>query len=782
MNRPCRFGSVAVLVASLYVLPAGGQTLASSANVLSFPTARAGARGILIHSNTRGAADVSSAQPVQLLVCGPCNDQSVNQTPVGAAYASVKTAKDGVLATARVNSPAGSQFEVQDHYRTGKEPGTFTVERTVTVVAKGDADSGFNSQFVLGFSKPVPIERYHFLAPGIWYDKNTDVAHDAIASRYSDQYFYWRETRSPLPFVMMQDPSTGTALSIAHINSTPHSGANERSDQWLTDALVQYGSLGAQRVPQMMLGFIYPAEEGEINYVGGRKNPWARRSHPVRPGFAHTYTLALGLNKYAGKGGGADYDEALAQTWRMYFNLLHPKIADVPTDTVYKAGINLLNHYAISRGGGQGFPFNVNLPDGSVRAVSFQMGFVGQQIPLGFQLVRDGVLHHDSTSLANGEATLDFWTNRAAQPSGLPLTWYNPDQNRFRNTDCVAPIFTRTVSDGMEGMTNAAIFMRQHNMPQPAWEKFAQAYGDWLVKNQNPDGSWYRSYNPDGSVFVNGEKPGCSRNGFGLGKFNTSNPVRFLVTLYYATGDRKYLKTAQTAGDYMLRTTVDPFVYVGGIIDNPNVIDKLAGVLALRAALALYDATHETKWLEAARKAANYTETWGYAWTFPIRNAPPAYRKAGAQSVSLIATGQSGADIELSVESYDFYRLHLLGDDANNHYLQMALYLESNTKLTTQLSGVPDQQFGFAVDGLVGEAFNVASMDYVSAERSAAVQWLPWLTDVELEPLQRQEDTFGSTSIREAEKLSPDVLLAKNRRVYPPPGSIGWGRPAQIAH
>ena len=83
-----------------------------------------------------------------------------------------------------------------------------------------------------------------------------------------------------------------------------------------------------------------------------------------------------------------------------------------------------------------------------------------------------------------------------------------------------------------------------------------------------------------------------------------------------------------------------------------------------------------------------------YAWTFPLADASPAYAHAGPLGSSLIATGQSVADIFLAFEAYDFYRLHLFRDSADNQYLNVAQFLANNTKLTTQVSGVASQQFG----------------------------------------------------------------------------------------
>ena len=780
MRLPAKEVLILLCASCLFIAPALSQTLRSGDTQLLFPRLGGGQRGLQIHSMSPGAEDAYSAEPVQLLICTACSDETTEQPATQASYTSVAgESNDSLLATAVVSSASGSQFKVQDRYRAGAEPGTFAMHRTVTVLKAASPDTGFNSQFVLGFAKPVSIDQYHFFAPAIWYDKNTNAARGAFATNYANPYFYWRETRSGLPLVMMQDPTTGTALSIAHIGSAPATGADETDQDWLVNSSIQYGSIGAQTVPHTMLGFIYPADEGDGNYVGNRSRLWARRSHPVEAGFSHTYTLLLGLRRYAGTNGQADFPTALAQTWRLHYEVFHPNVARVPSKSVYQDGIALLNHYSANRDGAQGFPFSSLLPDGSVPAsqISYLMGYVGEQIPAGYQLLRYGLLHADQTSLSNGMATLDFWAQHAAQPSGLPLTWYDVSPPTFRDDSCAFPIFMRTVSDGMEGMVGAAVLMRQHHTPKPAWEQLAQGFGNWLVANQNADGSFYRAYKPDGTVFVSAT--GCDSNGFGTSKFNTTHPVRFLVSLYFATGDHKYLQAAMKAGDYAYGAIYQPTQFVGGTTDNPDALDKEGGVEALHAALALYDATHSEKWLDAARAAANYSETWMYAWDFPITNAPLAYQYAGTRGSSMIATGQSGSDIFLAFEAYDFYRLHLLGDDRAGHYLQIAYYLENNTKLTTQITGVAQQQFGYAYSGLVGEANDLSFITYQGG--TSAGSWLPWLTEAEIEPLQRLADTFGSTSIREDQKQEPFALRWENEHVYPAPGSIGWGRGSSAA-
>ena len=100
----------AALGAILLVPAALGQTLTSGEKALTFPKVSREMRGVQIHSKTPGAEDAYAAQPVQLLVCSTCSDESTNQAAIGPAYTSVQEANDSVLATARVTSPNGSSL------------------------------------------------------------------------------------------------------------------------------------------------------------------------------------------------------------------------------------------------------------------------------------------------------------------------------------------------------------------------------------------------------------------------------------------------------------------------------------------------------------------------------------------------------------------------------------------------------------------------------------------------------------------------------------------------
>lgn len=770
--------------------------LGSGHLALRFAPAPNGTVAVSLASDAGGsAAEQVIVSPVQLLVCqaaaagsGTCTSSAADadQPVINGTYDGVTSANGSITAEAFVSSPAGSQFKVRDIYRAGKAADTITLDRTVIVLSAAAPDVGFNSGLTLGFAAPEPIATTPVFAPGIWYDLNTWAPRNGFG-RFGfngiSNFAYWRETRSGLPLVAIQDPNTGYTMALVHTGATPTSVSDDHSPSWLVDPSVRYGSLGVGKVPQTSIGFIYPAEEDDGD-PGTQSTAWVRRSHPVQMGFSHSYELTFSLDRYA-PNGVADYDAAMSGAWRKFYAAFDPRPADVPIDQVFDDQIALLAAESADWSpGAPGFPFQVPVSTGAPDSpIAYQMGYTGQQIPAAYQLLRAGLLHDQPQVFAKGKAQLDFWASNAdvaGYSAGLPDTIFTvgttASPSGWLDDGCKWPLFIRSLSDGMEGALNAAIFMREHGKPQAGWERFAQSFGDWLVSHQNADGSFYREYNRDGTVFV--ASAACQAFGAGNNRLATTDPIRFLVTLYFATNDTRYLTSAESAGAFALQAIYRTENYVGGTSSYDKatlepVLDREAGFQAIHAALALYDATHQDAWLAAARKAANYAETWLYVQNFRLNGAPPAVAYAGTRAFSLVVAGASTADIGLSFESYDFFRLHLLGDDASNHYLKIAQLIQNNSKLTTQLGANSRQRFGYAAPGLVGEADDVVYLSYVQS--ASAMNWLPWLSEAEIEPIQRMQDTFGASTVEGAERQSPQQLGVENAHIYPAPGSIGWG-------
>ncbi|MBB6734398.1 discoidin domain-containing protein [Cohnella zeiphila] len=760
-----------------------------------------------------------------------------------------------LLLTGELRTEAGTMIRIEDTFEAGEEDGTFVCERQVTVVAAGGDIEGFSSRFGMEPERGGALAEYEMFAPGVWYVRNENTVQDAIASDYTHHFFYMREMRLALPFLMMRDPKTGYTLSLGRMDADSRSDADETCSKWLVDESIRYGSLGICGNTAPRLDYLYPGWEGEVNYID-RSEPWVRRSHPVRPGVSHSYRLLLRLERES-----AGFEEAMSKTWRFYFGKYNPEVKRIDVAKFYGDAIGLLDVYCRDYNGVVGLPFKAQLPDGKVTGHAMVMGFVGQQLPAAYQMLRHGYRNGNEELIRKGCAMVDFWVQRSMTPAGVPKTWYEP---YFEGTGIFTNSFVdlRTMADGMEGALDAYLLLKKQGEERVDWLHYVATFGDWLAKCQNGDGSFCRIYDLEGQP----THPGTA---------NTSNPVRFLLRLHEATGEQRYFAAAVRAGEYAYEHTYKRFRYVGGTSDNDNTIDKEAGAMAMNAFLALHDHTGDSKWLKAFQGAADFTETWMFAWDYGLENGGTRWEagesqlpqwlmvdlersqsiqtidisfypddmayeyrietsldeehwnpfegscstryvkvtvvgmKGSAESGprvsirdlivsgengenmalgkptsasswrneiyrpdkatdgrganfrspvpdrlvgrSLVATGHSYADMYLTYQTAQYYRLYLFTRD--EHYLHVALLLKHNVNRLTDWDGTK----GYAYPGLIEEGGRVSEFVYGPID-----VWLTWCTVAQLEPLSQLEDRFGSSSIDALEKLSWEERVTRN--------------------
>ncbi len=738
--RPTVTCIVALLMVFALAYPAEAKetnlSLHAGAAALVLTPVSAGRFGVRIETHFRGAQPAVFAQDAPLAVEVVAEDGTAAWLTGG--YESVTPSGGTLTCVATLETAHGTRFQITDVYAPLPGIGAFTLDRHVAIDRVGQGDKGFSSRFSLSPNAPTAMADCDFFAPGIWYKDNAHVPPQALASYLSDHFFYFREDRLPLPLVMQRDRRTRVTLTLAHLDGDPATFAGEDGLDRIIDARMQFGALGIQNTDRPSPTFLFPGTEGERTYIYGSSrqgNRWAYRSHPVRAGVPHHYRLLIWASKTP------DFPAAVRDTWRTVYALQNPPVIKADLAKVYRDGIGLLAAYCHPYHGVISVPFAAAVPDGTVVDTSSQMGFVGQALPAAFLLLQDGLETGNQNAVGQASAVVDFWAQHSLTPSGMPKTWYDvhPDGTfTFRNYHT----FLRVASDGMDGALQAWNAMRRRGRDRPEWLAFCRRYGDWLVGAQNADGSYFREYDFDGKPAVRSTD---ARSKDPRSKDTTDHPIRFLVDLYKATGDTRYRDAAQRAGEFCLGSVHETYAYVGGTPDNPNVLDKEAGVMALDAFLSLYDLAHDKSWLRAATQAADYSETWVYAWNIPMPPGDPNIvfpKGRRTEGLSLIATGHSGADSYMAYAPFFFYRLWLLTGEA--HFRDAARMLLHDTKQMLDWDG----SLGYAYPGLQTEALSLPPL-----RGHGQTHWLPWLTVAQIEPLVRLRDVFGSFDIDDIEKL-----------------------------
>ncbi len=647
------------------------------------------------------------------------------------------TPKAGALqCEGEVVSPNGTHFSFFDTYT--RDSDGFQLQRRVEIASPSPQDIGFSSRFGLAWATPETARDCDILMPGAWYRDNKSVPPKAFGADSSFQVLMYRGDRLGLPLVAARDKKSGIALVLERVGGSYTSFAGESGGKRLIDERIQIGALGLLNAGNLQPSFSFPGTEDERPLLGPDSplGPrFAPRSHPVKIGVAHAYTLHFGvLTPHS-------FASLVETTTKDAINRAKPPLIPADLHRVYRASLDLLNTVIQPANGTVSVPFQVGVPNGEIKDTSMQMGFVGMAIPCAALLLKDGLETKDQDAINRATQVVDFWVNQSPTPSGLPKTWADfPAPGRVTWREQGFPTHLRTASDGMQGVLQAWQAARSHGQSKPQWLKYARNFGDFLVKNQNPDGSWYGSWNFDGTPhdrFTNA----------------TTHPLEFMVELSRATGDPQYQQAALRAGDFCWATVHQNYSYVGGTPDNPNVTDKEAGFMAMKGFMALYDATGDRKWLDATKQAALFCETWVYWHDLPMPADNPGQVFPNGRTtvgLSLISTGHSGADNFMAAAPFFWYRLYLATGDA--HFLQSARLLLHDTKQIMDWDG----KLGYKYPGLMPEAMNL------STNRGRGVAgWLPWLTFVTTEPLVQLQETFGSMDIDEIEKMP----LGKRRQL-----------------
>ena len=624
--------------------------------------------------------------------------------------------RDTLVAQGVLRSPNGTTFQFRDVYSSPGDAGVFFLSRQVTVATPDPGDRGFATRFSLPAGVPVDLSACEFLVPGHWYRDNSFMPTGALAGNDQAETIFIRADRLPLPLIMMREPGSGNTLMILHRNPDGRTIPGDATNRTITDARLQYSSLGVHDRARPSPGIWFPGTEGDRTYYRGG---WADRRHPVAANVSHRYDVGIRLTRTA------DFAAAVAANWSYAFDLSPPALRRVNLPRVKFVSIDLLAQtWREFPDGSAGFPFGIQIPGGQVREYAMQMGFIGQNLPGAGELIRTGLKEDDPALVGKGEKMVDFWVRASPGHQGLPKTWYDANSG-FRDY----PTFIRIASDGVLGALRAWKTMRDAGRFKPAWLAYARDFGNWLVDHQNPDGSWYRQYDYHNS------------NPLIRSKTNTAHAIPLLVELFHATGDIRYRKAAMKAGEFCLRDVHQAYRYVGGTPDNPDVRDKEAGILALDGFLALHDLTGEANWLEAAKQAATYIETWTYAWPVPVvagdprAEYPPGRDQTG---LSLIAVGHSGADNFMAYCPFLFFRLYAKTGDV--HFLNFSRFLLHNTK--QGMDWDPANPLGYRFPGLQTEVGTVC------APRGHSIRlWLAWVSVNTVTPLSQLEDVYGSMDV-----------------------------------
>ena len=639
-----------------------------------------------------------------------------------------------------VTTPRTVVFEINDAY-VAKGSGEFELSRKVKVVDLGDNPytEGFSSSFGLQFASKDFLANNEYFIPAVWYKGNFEKEGNIPSGIpvATDLSFLYREDRIPLPVVMMRQKESGLTFTLVHKDSKCETVLND-SRGVEVDEGYQFGGVGVvnwKKTDTFTAVVTYPGSDLRTGGMG-------RRLHPIVKDFdKHAYKVYFKISKTP------DYATAVNESWQLAFNLYNPQVYNVDLTSAYWGLIESVNHFFLDPSvdksvKGPGFPWSVNLRNFSLNKDTYEIGFVGSQPIAGYALFRAGVESQNEEYKARGCNVLNLWASEGLTDLGLPKTRYAA---LWGTWDDWAKTSMRQACNGMAGLLNAWCYAKRNNIDIPLWLAACKKFGDFLVTNQNADGSYYMEYDP---FSVGGGKHPAGN----LNKFLTICAVRYLVELYIATDDERYKAAALKAAEFSYSNIHEKYLYVACVVDNPQTIDSESGQQAINGFLSVYDLTKDKKWLDAAEQAAIYTESWSYMFEVPVEKDQfaetdwPKDRSIVGQHI--IAIGHSATDLGFAWSAFVYYRLYLL--TGKEHYLHVARISAHNTKQSMNLG---QKLYPGQPEGLQQEAFQVRVNNGAGRRMNSIMEALTWNFAAHLDPMIRFKDAFGSYDLEEVEKM-----------------------------
>ena len=690
------------------------------------------------------AARMAQPQPVQIEVYR--GDQDVHQ--FGAGYTSVDREAAAMVARGRVDAGRGVAFTVEDRWSVSQSVLRLTRKLKVSGTNEG---AGFYSVIRFITSPDVTWPDVEFLAPGLLYgDPTYDGATSPGGTLNNRARRFWiREDFLPAPMFALR---MRNGESIAVLDPTPKGDTTLAETKApalpaLIDGQFRFGAVGANEADNggVAIGFWFPGTVTEFSRRGGRGGPvaagtpatpppapspapsplWRRRYHPVRDGFEQSYQTAFRF------GSNESFPDLTRNAWRWAWQILAPAVNYHDIEVVRRTLIDHLSERVVTIEGRTGIPFIVSTKTGEVwgdtdgrwndpnwwwRAI---LGFVGKNVEAADQLLRESDRDAGPRGQKMRQQGLDIIATfirlvPMSPPSGTGFnlktgkpSMTNPQYNTW---------FLRAPAEDMRMLMEAYRRERKAGREHPEWIRWCRTFADWVMKYQREDGSFPRGFRPGTGEVV--EESGTT----------SYNVVPLFLMLSEDTGDPKYRDSAIRAAEYVWQSFGTRGVFIGGAIDNPNITDKEAGLLSMEAFLALYERTHEDKWLKRAQAAGNFAESWIWIWNVPMppdasdadlhwkRNVPTV----GVQGITAAVAGHVDQFLDWSVPAYA--KLYKYTED--EHYRDVARILLHNTKAMLAL---PGRTYGMLGPGWQQENWrmgpSVEGRGFGTPEK-----WMPWVS------------------------------------------------------
>lgn len=640
---------------------------------------------------------------------------SVNILKASSGYGQVYKTGNGFTGNAVIETGKVS-FTVNDQWKiTGN---VLQLNRNVKV-AGNNFGAGFLSTITFINQQKQARSNVNYFAPGMIYGRTENLTEVAIGGKKSGLVTWIREDRLPAPLFGIQYKD-GTSVSILNPQPDGNTIKEDSRDlevKDLIDGRFRFGSLGVQQIKDNIeYGYMWPGSEGAYTYKGktypgGQLNKWRRRYHPVKSGFLQQYKVNF---RFANKED--QFPAYYKNAWRWAYHILNPKVNFQDIETARRSLVDMLGERVETKNGLSGIAkaMPAVISGAAPKRIAI-MGFVGKALESSNFLLQDS---------DRGQSPLDSLHRQQAINiinSFVKTITLSPPNGEGFDMDTGIPLmnrpqdgrmYLRSFGDDLKSLLRAIKREKNNGRLHEDWLTWAKSFADWLLPQQSAAGGFPRSWEINTGKIVDSSQQA------------SYTVIPYLLLLTELTGQPQYKNAAIKAGEFCWNNGQYKALFVGGTLDNPNVIDKEAGTLSLEAYLDLFENTKDHKWISRAKVAADFAETWVYIWNIPMpedEQDKDLHWKNGVSTVGLqlISTGHSLVDAYMCFDVDEYAKLSVITND--KHYEDVAKILLHNTK---GMLALPGRTYDLLGVGWQQEHWSLAPMRGFGLHRT----WLPWVT------------------------------------------------------
>jgi hypothetical protein len=508
---------------------------------------------------------------------------------------------------------------------TGLDPATFDVtlarspEKTsaggVTVTVTATYRGSAPVEARLRVSASLTAHDPYWLIPGLFYGENRPDGNDRLYPRFArpadperfvSPYWSFRADRAATPAVFVFGDSGGLALAVDEHSSLGLTGIGFAHDE------------GAAH-----LHADFPYREAPVSYTGDAEPVTALEEvHAWRPGECHTVELCvyrLPADRHA-------YTPVLRER--------HARSAAEPlTPWVGVAEAADLAAYGLLRWHYRADPavlletaafdreFNDNvrgLGDRGAMHVAWVSG-----IPYAHALLAHGRRRGEEEQVTAGAAVIDHICANLAPAGTFWGQWTAAKGWGQSWTPVRGGLHARTLAEATLFLHRAVVAERAVGVSREAWPRAVRSNLDVAVRVQSADGNLASLLHADDGRVL-------SREG--------SAGLTWVAALAEARDlDPAYLEAARRGGEHYAHFVDEEFLH-GAPEDVGLAPTSEDGYAAILAYVALWRATGEARWLDLARRAADWTLTFRYGYDVRFEEhtllGRYAFRSRGADQAS----------------------------------------------------------------------------------------------------------------------------------------------------